>query len=642
MTLYRQLLIWMLIVFFTLITSVFVIQFNSTRNYLYEQQSTEIDNAVSAVGLALSTYLESGDTVAVESVINATFDSSFYSRVNLELFQENRTIERTYPITVSGVPDWFFNSIEITPIEKTTTLTSGWMQLASLTVTSNPAHAYMELWRATIQLSVGFAVTFLLGALLLAVILSKVLKPLKAIQHRAKEMSINQFGQPLSVPHTRELSDVVKAFNHMSAQLKLYFEQQAQEADRLRVRAFQDPVSKLANRSYLITQLNSWLQGSKKGGVVLLRVDLIKDSYEKHGYEEGDKLVQLLANRLKTLASDNNTIARLSQTEFMMLAPNTSANELKSLGRTMLHFCEDLQCDPLDISPVQAAVGIVIRQDHDTTSTILAQADNALMQANQQAKEPLAVFDDLQQSSTMGKLQWKELVNEAIANNLFRFKFQKAINDKGEALHEEVFTYVEKGNEHYSAGQFIGAVEQLNTGAQLDMHLLEQLFQQLNDNPDLGPIAVNITQNSISDTGFIRWLSNKMKSNQTLSQRILFELPEISFIKHSNDTDLLCEMIQQNNFAFGIDNFGHNFSSVSYLNKLRPAYIKLDFAYTNQVDDQAKADLLSSITRTANNLMITTIASRVETVVQKDKLAALQVTGFQGYVVDEIHNENAA
>ncbi|GAL08814.1 membrane bound c-di-GMP receptor LapD [Photobacterium aphoticum] len=150
---------------------------------------------------------------------------------------------------------------------------------------------------------------------------------------------------------------------------------------------------------------------------------------------------------------------------------------------------------------------------------------------------------------------------------------------------------------------------------------------------------MNITQSSISDTGFIRWLGTKMKANPALRERILFELPEISFIKHSNDTDLLCEIIHQHAFAFGIDNFGHNFGSLHSLSTLRPAYVKLDFAYTNQIDDQAKADLLNSITRTTNNQGIILIASRVETHEQLDKLAALNVKGFQGFVVDAIHRE---
>lgn len=649
MTLYRQLLIWMLVVFFTLITSVFIIQFNTTRNFLHEQQSTEIDNAISAVGMALAPYLDVNDNVAAESVINATFDSSFYSEVHLRILkpssESNDTTEitRSYPTSVDGVPNWFQSLILIKPITRTTTLTSGWMQLAELTVTSSSIHAYKKLWQASLQLLLGFTGTFLIGLLFLAFILSKVLKPLKSIQLRARQMSNNQFSEPLKVPKIRELKDVVIAFNHMSAQLKIHFDQQAQEADNLRIRAYQDPVSGLANRSYLMTQLNSWLSSSSQGGIALLKVDLIADAYTFDGYETGDHLVQKMSARIKELINDDHTIARINQSEFILLAPNITAKELTDIGRSLLHMASELQSDPLDLAPTQASVGLVMRSNNDNITTLLAQADNALMQAKQQP-EPLVIFDlqeqhDINKKTIMGKQQWKALVDEAIANKLFRFNFQNAIDQNHNIIHQEAFSYIQKGSQQYLANQFLGAIEQLNLGSYLDIHIIDELFSKLNNDVTLGKIAVNITKSSVNDTGFIRWLANKMQSNPQLNERIIFELPEICFIKHGNNTGLLCELIHQNNFSFGIDNFGHNFSSIGYLNKFRPAYVKLDFAYTHHIEDQIKADVLASITRTANNLLITTIATRVETISQQEKLAKLMVLGFQGYVVDKINKE---
>lgn len=646
MTLYRQLLIWMLVVFFTLMASVFVIQLHTTRDFLIEQQSTEMDNAISAVGMALAPYLEANDKVSAESVINATFDSSFYSEVTLSILHDNAEIKRSYPSKVTEVPDWFSRLIAIDTITKSNTLASGWMQLANLTVTSSSSHAYSQLWQASIQLVVGFFVTFLFGLVFLALILSTVLKPLKLIQLRAKAMSNNQFGEPLPIPRIRELSDVVHAFNHMSSQLKVHFEQQAQEADNLRIRAYQDPVSGLANRSYLMTQLTSWLSTSQEGGIALLKVDLIADAYAQDGYETGDNLVQVLAEKINTLATEHYTIARLSQSEFMLLAPRITADELKSIGQIMLQITFELQSDPLNIAPTQAAVGLVMRNIDDNMSTLLAQADNALSQAKQHPQDPLVLFDTAANTketrqTTMGKQQWKSLVDEAIANKLFKFKLQKAIDQNNKILHQEVFAYIQKGNQRYSAGQFLGAIEELNVGKYMDMHIIEELFHILSVDKEAGNVAVNITQSSVNDTGFMRWLANKMQSTPQLKERVFFELPEICFIKNSDNTGLLCEIINKNGFCFGIDNFGHNFSSVSYLNKFRPAYVKLDFAYTNQIDNQVKADVLASITRTANNLSITTIATRIETSSQQKKLSELMIRGFQGYAVDKMNNEKS-
>jgi hypothetical protein len=83
MTLYKQLVAGMIAVILMLLISVFIIEFNTTRNNLIQQQQSEVNNTINTVGLALAPYLEDKDQVAVESVINALFDGSSYSIVRL-------------------------------------------------------------------------------------------------------------------------------------------------------------------------------------------------------------------------------------------------------------------------------------------------------------------------------------------------------------------------------------------------------------------------------------------------------------------------------------------------------------------------------------------------------------------------------
>ncbi|GAL20752.1 GGDEF and EAL domain proteins [Vibrio maritimus] len=109
MTLYRQLVVGMIAVFVLLLTSVFIIEFNTTRNFLEQQQRSEVNNTINTVGLALAPYLKSQDSVAVESVINALFDGSTYSTVRLVFLETNEEIVRSYPIKPSDVPEWFTN-----------------------------------------------------------------------------------------------------------------------------------------------------------------------------------------------------------------------------------------------------------------------------------------------------------------------------------------------------------------------------------------------------------------------------------------------------------------------------------------------------------------------------------------------------
>lgn len=66
-----------------LMICVFIIEFNTTRSNLEQQQRSEVSNTINTVGLALAPYLEKKDTIAAESVINALFDGSTYSVVRL-------------------------------------------------------------------------------------------------------------------------------------------------------------------------------------------------------------------------------------------------------------------------------------------------------------------------------------------------------------------------------------------------------------------------------------------------------------------------------------------------------------------------------------------------------------------------------
>ena len=94
-------------------------------------------------------------------------------------------------------------------------------------------------------------------------------------------------------------------------------------------------------------------------------------------------------------------------------------------------------------------------------------------------------------------------------------------------------------------------------------------------------------------------------------------------------------MIRSSGAEFGVDNFGRNFESLEYIKLFRPKYVKLDYLFTHQLDDEKQRFILASISRTAQNLGITTIASRVENKQQLELLAEHNIDVFQGFFVNE-------
>ncbi|MDN3612116.1 EAL domain-containing protein [Vibrio ostreicida] len=636
MTLYKQLVAGMIAVFLMLMISVFIIEFNTTRNNLVQQQRSEVNNTINTVGLALAPYLEKKDNVAVESVINALFDGSSYSIVRLIFLDSGEEIVRSYPVKSSAVPEWFMTLNLFTKIHDRRVVTSGWMQLAEIEIISDTGDAYIQLWKAFERLLIAFGIIFFIGLLAIAFILKRSLRPLELIVEKMEQVARNQFGEPLPRPTTRDLIYVVDGINSMSAQVEEAFKDQAKEAQQLRERAYIDPVSGLGNRAYYMSQLNSWLGEGGFGGVAILEANFIRELYEEKGYEAGDGMVRELANHLKvSLTTSDTTLARISSGEFGFILPNVDENDLKVIAASIVTYVQDINADPTGMATSNFSLGVVYNESPKSPTEMLTMLDNALANAKSDPELFYGYATANNSDNLMGKQQWRNLVEEAISNDWFQFRFQAANTSQGDTFHREVFSAIEKDGERFSANQYLFALEQLNASHLFDEYVINAMVKRLDHGEFTEPVAINISQSSIAQPSFIRWITQLLNKHKSVAAQLHFEIPETCFINTPHHTALFCHAVRNSGADFGVDNYGRNFQSLDYLNEFRPTYVKLDYLYTHHLDDEKQRFTLTSISRAAHNLGIKTIASRVETQTQLDFLSEHFIDVFQGFIVDK-------
>ncbi|ELH0896962.1 EAL domain-containing protein [Vibrio fluvialis] len=635
MTLYKQLVAGMVTVLILLMICVFIIEFKTTRNNLEQQQRSEVSNTINTVGLALAPYLENKDTVAAESVINALFDGSTYSVVRLRFLDDDAEIVRAYPIKPSQVPQWFTNLNLFEPIHDRRVVTSGWLQLAEVEIVSHPGEAYAQLWQALIRLCLAFGSITLVGLMAIALIVRHALKPLQMIVQKMAQIARNQFGDPLPLPDTRDLTAVVEGINSMSAQVEKYFKAQAQEAQMLRERAYIDPVSQLGNRAYYMNQLNGWLSENAVGGVAILQAQFIKELYEEKGYEAGDGMVRDLAAQLKaTVTTPNATIARISTDEFGLILPNLDESELRLVADGLINAIQVVNPDPTGMAAADASLGVVHNKESKTSTEMLSLLDNAVATSKANPELKYGFVTSATHQVVMGKQQWKALVEEAIHHDWVTFRFQAANHSDGQTFHREVFSAIEKDNVRYSANQYLFALEQLHASHLFDQYVLQAMVEKLDAGELTDTLAINIAQSSIEQPSFIRWVTQLLARHKSVCDKLHFEIPESCFVNAPHHTALFCHAVRSAGAGFGVDNYGRNFQSLDYINEFRPDYVKLDYLFTHHLDDEKQKFTLTSISRTAHDLGVTTIASRVETQVQLDFLSEHFIDVFQGFIVD--------
>lgn len=422
----------------------------------------------------------------------------------------------------------------------------------------------------------------------------------------------------------------------MSAQVEKHFKAQAQEAQQLRERAYIDPVSQLGNRSYYMNQLSGWLADNGIGGVAMLQVQFIKDLYEDKGYEVGDSMVRDLATHLKaSLSAPNVTIARISTDEFALILPNMEEQEIRHTADNIINCVNDINPDPTGMAAADASLGVVFNEQTKSSRELLSLLDNSLAAAKADPELKYGFISSASKQVVMGKQQWKALVEEAIHHDWFAFRFQAANDSQGHTFHREVFSAIEKDGVRYSANQYLFALEQLQATHLFDQYVLETMANKIESGEISDNLAINISQSSIEQPSFIRWVTQFLSRHKSIADKLHFEIPENCFVNAPHYTALFCNALRTAGAEFGVDNYGRNFQSLDYINEFRPNYVKLDYLFTHHLDDEKQKFTLTSISRTAHDLDITTIASRVETQDQLDLLSEHFVDVFQGFIVDK-------
>ncbi len=633
MTLFRQLYSLLFGLFLLVVIGLGLVQFTETRSFLTKQMESDLNNASHSLGLMLSPALEAGDSATVDALVNVIFEGGYYQSIELTWLVDGHQQVWENPTKVSGVPRWFTDLQLFDEISTETTITSGWLQLATLKITANPGIGYHELWRIISNTFILFALFFLIAILSARVGLTWILKPLNQLSQHAQNVANRKFGPDLALPKTRELQKVVLAFNSMSSQLKKVFLSLDEEVTALRKKNLVDQVSNLPNRQYLMDRVASWLDEPGTGALFMTKMDWLEQVHSKFGYQVRDETIRLLSQRLQenlqTVAP--SVITRIAAYEFAFLVTDVEREQLnqylQALVRTINQEVAKAEGKPNE----GYAIGIAERIGDMTQSDMLAQTDNALQQAMKDGK--VYHWFAANQQQLFSREQWRDRLTHAFDKREFFFRWQDVASTSGKGIvHRELFCQLQlEDGQRVHAGQFMPYVELLSMGAALDRCLISKLRddQLLERNPE--PVAVNLTHQSISDPEFHSWL-DKFLAKSDKDNKLCFELPESAVYSAPEACESLCAIIHKHSAQFGIDHFGRQFGSMNYLQTLRPSYVKLDQAFAHYDENQHNSELCRALINVAKGLSIQVVVTGIQEEEQLRSFSGLDISGFQGFI----------
>lgn len=226
-----------------------------------------------------------------------------------------------------------------------------------------------------------------LELLLLSFAMADRINVMRAAKENADTAALNANNQLVETLRRseQELEDRVAA---RTRDLENANHQLLEKERELRRLALQDPLTGVANRLFLNDRIDRAISRARRSGenVALLMVDLdnFKPINDRHGHAIGDLLLVTVAQRIRTVVREIDTLARIGGDEFVLLLEDV--REPDSIRGTVEKLMEAIR-EPVDIDTgekisISASIGVAFAPLHAVqTARLLDLADVEMYKA---------------------------------------------------------------------------------------------------------------------------------------------------------------------------------------------------------------------------------------------------------------------
>ncbi len=414
--------------------------------------------------------------------------------------------------------------------------------------------------------------------------------------------------------------------------------------ERLFQQANFDVLTALPNRALALDRLAQAINSADRHqrSLTLLCVDLdrFKVVNDTLGHRFGDHMLLEAALRLTRCVRDEDTVARLSGNEFLILLVNQRA---PSDGTLVAQKVLDIIQQPFAIEGhelnVTASIGLTVFPDDGTTPADLLRNANAAMHiAKQQGQNGYHFFTHEMNQRALDRLNIETQLHHAVRRDEFELYYQPLINlESGQVVGMEALLRWHNA-ELGSPGpdRFIPIAEETGLIVPIGQWVLAEACRQAQawqrpDQPGLR-VAVNISSRQFVGNNVLHTVEQALAASGLDPNLLELEITEGILLHDAPQTQRTLERIKKLGVRLSLDDFGTGYSSLSYLRRYNFDVLKIDRSFIADIERKPEAiGLVKAIIAMAHSLGMEVIGEGVETSLQVDFIRSRECNFAQGY-----------
>lgn len=419
----------------------------------------------------------------------------------------------------------------------------------------------------------------------------------------------------------------------------------AERTRQLHHLAHHDPLTQLPNRRQLSARLGGALSRASNTGqqLALLFVDLdnFKSINDTLGHNFGDRVLQVVAERLRSAAGPRSVLARLGGDEFTVLIEDVKSHEevMERANEIVVALQQPLSIKGRVLS-TSASVGASVYPEHATDAdSLLRAADVALFRAKELGRNRCALYVPSLYDAAAQRFRLEQSLRRAVEAGDLMLMYQPQI-----ALHtfepvgmEALLRWRKPDGRIATATEFIHIAEKTGMMHELTEWVLRGATSAVAAWRAQGwtraSVAINVSPQQLFEGGFVDHVKQALEVTGLPASALELELTESVFQTGATTIEALGRL-RRMGVSIALDDFGIGYSSLTSLEQLPITRVKLDRMLVESVDTSPRsAAIARSIIALCHGLGLQVIAEGVERGPQLEFLSKCGPVGVQGYLL---------
>ncbi|MGV8837576.1 putative bifunctional diguanylate cyclase/phosphodiesterase, partial [Cellvibrio sp.] len=276
--------------------------------------------------------------------------------------------------------------------------------------------------------------------------------------------------------------------------------------------------------------------------------------------------------------------------------------------------------------------------DGDDAKTLLRNADSALYDAKGKGRGCCQLYRKELTEYVHNRLRMDTDLRKAINNNEFELYYQPIINLQTRQIvsAEALLRWHHPTRGMVPPNDFIPYAQESGLISPIGEWVIQQACRQAAEWHSAGyplSVSINVSVRQFDQNNLLPLFSQALTESHLLAENLIVEITEQMFLENTESNLKQISELKGIGIQISLDDFGVGYSSLSYIVRFAPHYLKIDRSFVSRIGEAKEHDeMVNAIIGLSKIIPMKIIGEGIEEEYQRDFLASRGCDKGQGYL----------